>query len=69
MQKLANAFMDTLTLTEKSHDLQLSSWRPRTANGVVPGGVCVYRQEKKQCPTLKTEAPSHQPSCPIQIFT
>ena len=35
-KKLAHAFMDTLTLTKKSHDLQLSSWRPRAANGIVP---------------------------------
>ena len=34
-KKLANAFMDTL-IHEKSHDLQVSSWRPTIANGVIP---------------------------------
>ena len=31
-KELAHAIMET----EKSHDLQLASWRPRTASGVVP---------------------------------
>ena len=51
-KKLANAFMDTL-IHEKSHDLQLSSWRPTTANGVIPIWVCVCRQEKNNVPLWK----------------
>ena len=45
-KELAHAIMET----EKSHDLQLASWRPRTASGVVPVWVYVWRQEKTNVP-------------------
>lgn len=43
-KKLAHVIMEN----KKSADLQLASWRPSRANGVVPVPVQVRRSENKE---------------------